>query len=413
MFYLCWLSKNFRDYASVLLMITLCLSIDASAVIVDNSKPNCDFSGLRFDLNFSGARVNACEQSGRDEYRLTINPEKIPAHHSPWYAFRVDSKQSRNITVYLCYTEQKHRYHPKLSSDGKFWQPMPKEDVDVIFKGKTVKLKLRVGPEPLWVSAQEIINNQAYLNWTDTLAKKTFLEKTLLGQSLEGRPIHKLETVRLNQQHYLVLVGRQHPPEVTGALAMQSFVERLMEDDKLAKAFRERYGIIIVPNLNPDGVFHGHWRNNSGGVDLNRDWGPFTQPETQLMRDELARFLERGAPQLDFFLDFHSTSKDVFYTLAKDLSTSLPGFTDQWLAATEARIKKVFPNYHLVEQPGHDATKPISKAYMYETFGIPAVTFEIGDETNRQFIEVLARVSAEEMMQQLLSYRKSAFPLHE
>ena len=68
----------------------------------------------------------------------------------------------------------------------------------------------------------------------------------------------------------------------------------------------------MIPNMNPDGVEHGFWRHNMGGIDLNRDWGPFTQPETVLVRDQLDRFVQTGSPQLSLFLDFHSTDRDVF-----------------------------------------------------------------------------------------------------
>ena len=42
----------------------------------------------------------------------------------------------------------------------------------------------------------------------------------------------------------------------------------------------------VVPLANPDGVEQGHWRHNAQGVDLNRDWDRFQQPETRALRDE-------------------------------------------------------------------------------------------------------------------------------
>ena len=40
----------------------------------------------------------------------------------------------------------------------------------------------------------------------------------------------------------------------------------------LAKAFRERFVLKIIPMLNPDGVYHGHYRCDTKGVDLNRTY---------------------------------------------------------------------------------------------------------------------------------------------
>ena len=106
-----------------------------------------------------------------------------------------------------------------------------------------------------------------------------------IGRSVEGRPIRALHVNPEAPRHVLVL-GRQHPPEVTGALALIPFVERLLAKriDACAQAeptcaLFEQHGFMVAPNLNPDGVARGHWRHNLGGVDLNRDWGAFTQPE--------------------------------------------------------------------------------------------------------------------------------------
>ncbi len=40
---------------------------------------------------------------------------------------------------------------------------------------------------------------------------------------------------------------------------------------------------------------------------------------------------------------------------------------------------------------------------MFTTFGIPAITLELGDETERQFIRRYSAVAAEEMMKLLLA----------
>ena len=58
------------------------------------------------------------------------------------------------------------------------------------------------------------------------------------------------------------MIGRQHPPEVTGAIAMHSFIDTVLADTDLARQFRDRFKLAIVPLMNPDGVAAGHWRHN-------------------------------------------------------------------------------------------------------------------------------------------------------
>lgn len=380
-------------------------SVTPSDPLLNNIKPDCDFGTVVFDLDFPGARINDCKKAGANTYHLVTAPENRPINHSPWYAFQVSAEKQQAIEVYLRYAEHEHRYYPKTSNDGKSWARLSPENITVLSEGKRVRLDLDVGPEPLWVSGQEILDNSYYQERIDQIGALPFMQATVLGQSLEGRTIRKIESNDEGQRHYIALIGRQHPPEVTGAIGMKFFVDRLLANDDVANKFRSTYGLLIVPNLNPDGVENGHWRHNSSGLDLNRDWGPFTQPETQLMRDEFSRFKEENAPSLDLFLDFHSTNRDVFYTQPEGKVGRLGEFTSDWLKNIENRIQQYQPDYQVGVQPGHNPDLPVSKTYMNETFDIPAITFELGDHTDRQFIQVLSVVAAEEMMKLLLSYQ--------
>ena len=120
--------------------------------------------------------------------------------------------------------------------------------------------------------------------------------------------------------------------------------------------------MIVYPLINPDGVDGGHWRHNFGGVDLNRDWKAFNQPETRAVADDLIGYQERGVFML-YSLDFHSTIYDVYYTSNKDIPTNLPGLTDRWLAG----INAILPDYEIREEPS-GVVSPVSKNFMYHTF---------------------------------------------
>ncbi len=364
---------------------------------------SCDFGDVVIDVSFSSARLNSCKQTDKRVFSVSTAPENVPINPSPWYAFKVYSESTQNITLYLHYPLYSHRYLPKISNDGRTWQPIDQDNIELLFDGKAVKLRLRVGPEALWVAAQEIIDNEFYDNYTRELADLDFLERQVLGLSAGGRPIYMVETTT-SADRYIVLIGRQHPPEISGALGMKYFIERIVRDEPLANAFREKYGVLMVPNMSPDGVEYGFWRHNMGGVDLNRDWGPFTQPETQLMRDQLNRFLQPGIPQLSLFLDFHSTNRDVFYTQTREMTQVMPDFTDLWLKQVQERMRESYPNYEVEVVPGYNAKSSVAKNWISKVFGVPAITFEYGDETPRTTINQLSVISAEEMMKLLLSF---------
>ena len=126
--------------------------------------------------------------------------------------------------------------------------------------------------------------------WASDLALNKKIEMEEFGKSKLGRPLYFLDisySRRTKRKPIVVIVGRQHPPEITGFLAMQAFMEKILDGSKQNKKFLKKYHIIFYPLLNPDGVDLGNWRHNAGGVDLNRDWGNYNQPEIKQICDHI------------------------------------------------------------------------------------------------------------------------------
>ena len=356
-----------------------------------------DTPGLSFRSDFPGARINDCIQVSQTEYRVRILPENTPINNSAWYAFQVTSQVPRTITVRLNYEGGSHRYHPKISHDGVRWTPLGPEAYTRDGK-RQATLHLEAGPEPLWVAAQELVTSKRLSAWADELDRLEFVHKSVLGRSVLGRPIHKLDITGAKDPGYVFIIGRQHPPEVTGSLALMRFVETVVADSDLARRFRARFNVIVVPLVNPDGVEAGHWRHNINGVDLNRDWVKCTQPETRALRDEILKFKSAAGPRLYLFLDFHSTHRDVFYTQPDRLETFPKDFTRKWLDAVQGQ----FPDYEVRRVGSHGPTLKTSKRWVYHELGVPSITYEFGDHTARPLLNRISEGAAEEMMRLLL-----------
>ncbi len=373
----------------------------ASAQSMDT--PSCSNEAATIDKDFVTGAFQSCAADGAKRFTLTMAPEDAgPINCSAWYAFRVTPKVKGQVTINLDYTKCGHRYWPKTSTDGVNWEYMRVRNVEVEGErgAKTARLTLTLKDKPVFVAAQEILPPSVYDAWMDQHEAKPFVDRRLLGKSAEQRDIEVLTLADAaeEQRETILLIGRQHPPEVTGALAMFPFMETLMGDSDLAKAYRARFETIAVPLLNPDGVVRGHWRHNTGGVDLNRDWGPFTEPETYLMKGLLDQIDGDPARQLRLVLDFHSTNRDVFYTIPDELPTNPQLFTKNWLERYQDRM----PGYEVDRDARHTIGRPISKAYSFDTYGVPAITFEIGDETDRKLIRRIGQESAIAMMEELL-----------
>lgn len=357
----------------------------------------CETSVIRVTDQFAGARRGTCTVLSPNRVRLEIRPENPPPiNDSPWYAFRLEPKVATSVHVTLAYVDGHHRYWPKQSTDGVVWSRLDTARVEEKKNGRSAKLEVVLNDEPVYIAAQELVLPSLFDEWSDELAKRNDVSKTTLGESSRGRPIFVLDANSQNRDT-LLIVGRQHPPEITGSIAFMAFAETVFGSSELAKRFREQFRVVGVPFLNPDGVVAGHWRNGPGGVDLNRDWGPFTQPETQLIEGLLADLDDAGA-RIRVFLDFHSTQRNVFYTQNDEFVTDPPGFMPAWLANAKARIQ----NYDFQNQPGPVGEQANSKNYMYKRYGIPTATYEVGDETDRTATRDAAQIFAEELMKLML-----------
>lgn len=358
----------------------------------------CETSVFTVRADFAGGGMADCDVISDDHISVSIQPEDRPINPSPWYAVKLTPQTgvSQPVTVTFDYDDYGHRYWPKISHNGEDFAPIAADDISIREEGSRAQITLTPHTDGSYLAGQPIISTQRTRDWMEQIATRHYVSKSVIGQSIDGQDIHLLETASKGRSGSLMLISRQHPPEVTGALAYNAFVEELLSDTALANAFRETYQIVMVPLVNPDGVDAGYWRHNKGGLDLNRDWGPFTQPETQALKGVIDRLDESSETRPVVFLDFHSTRRNVFYTQKEGEDGTEEDLTTLWLTFAENQLSDT--QYDFSRQGSHQADLPTSKTYMHTRFNIPAVTYEVGDETPPHQIAQSARVFARALM---------------
>ena len=379
----------------------VCLAVAAAWLAVAAAEAAdrfCENDVALIDSQFEGGAFHRCEIKNGN-FVITIRPEDTKVQvPMPWYAFRASPKRPGHAVVLIGFVKSEVRFWPKISTDRVNWRPMPEEAVAVSEDNTRLALRIALTEAPVWIAAQQLMTTPYYDDWTRTLAARTDVAVRTLGRSIEGRPITVAETDARPQA--VLLLGRQHPPEVTGVLTMRPFVETVLADSDLARSFRESYQVIAVPLMNPDGVAAGHWRHNAGKTDLNRDWGPFRQPETRNVGDLLALLDQRGVA-LRLMLDFHSTQlteTQLFYTQRdEDGDGSAYRFAADWFE----RVRRRLPDHPFDHRPSKSETAN-AKNYFFGRYGIPSITYETGDDTDPAWIANAAPVFAEEMMRVLL-----------
>jgi hypothetical protein len=354
---------------------------------------------VHFDNQFEGGRVNDCRRVGPREFRLVVEPENEPINPSPWYAFRVRADAPVDLRVRIAIATAKSRPRAHLSDDGIDWRRATDDEWQGKSGAPECFLSLRAGPAATWVASQPMIGAARIDAWADALAAWAGGSVRQIGRSVAGRPIRMLEFAEPGApEDWLVVIGRQHPPEVPGTVGLMRFMETVLGPGEDARRFRARFRIALVPIVNPDGVAEGQWRSTLAAVDPNRDWGPFALQETRAVRDAILAIAARPGARMRLLLDFHATAKDIFYLPPDDAELEPAGFGIAWTDAIQRR----FPDYEMERTGSHNLKEWTFKRWAAETFRAPGITYELGYSTPHARIEEIAGGAAEEAMRLLL-----------
>ena len=138
-----------------------------------------------------------------------------------------------------------------------------------------------------------------FVNYMNGLPSDPRLTVSVLGNSVEGRPVYKVMFDDLSSRmpailkRTVVVIIRQHGDEWPSSFVLEGMLDYLLgvSGRQLDSKVTEQIRWIIYPMLNPDGVVWNQ-RYNANGVDLNRNWstdGPqgWQEPEVFLVQSDL------------------------------------------------------------------------------------------------------------------------------
>ncbi len=351
---------------------------------------------------FEGARANDFSQIDENTYQVTIYPENAPINNSPWFAFSIWSDSSMAINLKLFYKSGRHRYLPKVSGEiqgVQFSHIIEQATFDTTDGSVTFGLHVNEIPRTLSAHFMDGILFSDLKNYHRSFPD--FVDIDTVGFSNLNYPIleytSEAQKPGSTKTPVLLLLSRQHPPEVSSYRTFWWFWKEVISDSQLAQRFRDEFTIKALPMVNPDGVVNGHWRHNFMGVDLNRDWKNFNQPETRAVRDALLPLKDNPDYQVFYGIDFHSTNENILYPILEEVITTPDNITQRWASI----IQEEQPNLYFRTEE-FDTSSPISKNWIYHTFGSDAVTFEVDDELDDAQIQQLGQKAARSLMTLLL-----------
>ncbi|MCU1715721.1 M14-type cytosolic carboxypeptidase [Pseudomonas sp. 5P_3.1_Bac2] len=293
---------------------------------------------MQISADFDSGNINVLDSSNPQDVRLAIRPDSHSGHFQ-WFHFKVAGlKVGQQYGFSLTNAGQSsypagwQDYHAVASYDQQNWFRVPSQFNDGV-------LSFAIAPEheQICFAYFEPYSRARHQNLIEDARTLAGAELFAVGKSIEGRDIELLRISRNAQaQRKIWITAQQHPGEHMAEWFMQGLLERLqLEGDDELHALLEQADFYLVPNMNPDGAFHGHLRTNMAGQDLNRAWqtaSPERSPEVYFVQQQMR------AVGVDLFLDIHG-DEEIPHVFTAGCSGN-PGFSPR-LAKLESDFQRL------------------------------------------------------------------------
>lgn len=241
------------------------------------------------------------------------------------------------------------------------------------------------------------VTNEMVFEFLKTLNSNFLISE--LGQSVQGRSIKSVKFGTGNMK--IFMWSQMHGNESTTTKGLIDFLNYLNLNEEKANDFKEKYTLLCIPILNPDGAAM-YTRYNANEIDLNRDAKQQTQPESLILRDTYLNF------KPDYCFNLHD-QRTIFGTDSTGLPATMsflsPAFNEERtynnvrmkavavINSMNTKLQQYIPN-----QVGRfdDSFNDNCIGDYLTTLNIPTVLFEAGhfqNDYNREEVRKFVFIS--------------------
>lgn len=292
---------------------------------------------LNISADFDSGNIQVLDASDRTRISLAIRPD-LQSPHFQWFHFKVEGLEpgaahhfSLGNASESAFNSAWTGYNAVASYDHETWFRVPSS-----FDGKALNFSLVADQTQVWFAYFEPYSRERHERLVARATGDAGMQLLATGKSVEGR---KLPLLRKGDgaagKRKIWIIAQQHPGEHMAEWFMEGVIERLaLDDDPVIARLLEGADLYLVPNMNPDGAFHGNLRTNALGKDLNRAWQDSTQaltPEVFFVRQQME------IHGVDMFLDAHG-DEEIPYVFTAACEGN-PGYTPQQ-AQLEAHFRQ-------------------------------------------------------------------------
>ena len=293
-------------------------------------------SSLHISSDFDSGNIQVLDASNPLQVKLAIKPDtKSP--HFQWFHFKVDGLTPGHTHHFQLsnasqssYNKAWDGYQAVASYDQENWFRVPTE-----FDGTSLNLHLEAQQPQVWFAYFEPYSRERHEQLIKNALQWSGCQLLATGKSAEGRDIQLLRKGNgASHKRKIWIIAQQHPGEHMAEWFMEGLLERLEQgSDPQMRKLLDFADLYLIPNMNPDGAFHGHLRTNANGQDLNRAWqntSPQVSPEVFFALEQMSQY------GVDLFLDIHG-DEEIPYVFTAGCEGN-PGYT-QRLATLEERFR--------------------------------------------------------------------------
>lgn len=259
-----------------------------------------------------------------------------------WFYFKADNVKDQKLTFELNDLEGVYRRNPHIvytdytqpvySYDQVNWGRIQEVSYDSALR--KIEFSHQFKSETVWIAYAHPYPVQRLSSFISSIRQHEYVKVEEIAQSKEGRSVELVmitdSEVPKQDKKTIFLMAMQHAGEDAGSFYMEGLINFLLSENEDAQLAREKFVYIMIPMMNPDGVFNGTTRYNMEMEDLNNIWlnDEKIQPEVLGVKNWVDTWYNDGG-KIDLFLDIHNHTQLYTYNvfLFKDNNLDSLGIT--------------------------------------------------------------------------------------
>jgi hypothetical protein len=217
-----------------------------------------------FESNFDSGNIQSVSTTDSINFTVRVNSDIV----GRWFYFKMKNVKNRYVSVTI---QNSDATRPVYSYDNIHWTRFTQTESPQ----KNVFRKTYT-EDSVYVAYYVPYSVRNLFERIEALQNNPYVKIDTIGFSEQNRPLIVLTltdfTMPDSQKYFIWTHGRTHPSETPSSFHLDGMINYFLSDDEIPSFLRTKIKWIILPFINPDGVYLGKSRVNANNIDLERSW---------------------------------------------------------------------------------------------------------------------------------------------